>query len=141
MVTSERPKVETVEEGAPEWMCTFADMMSLLLTFFILLLSFSTLDIIKYKNALGSIKDAFGVKELVTGKEVVKKEQPLIAPGKGKFTEEYQREDTVKKLKEVMDWKRKSTLGRIKGVLWCVLQVMLCLMLDQLNSKKRHFQY
>ncbi|MGF1508456.1 MAG: OmpA family protein [Myxococcota bacterium] len=47
--------------GAPAWMATFADLMSLLLTFFVLLLSFAELDIIEFKTALGSVKDALGV--------------------------------------------------------------------------------
>ncbi len=37
-------------QGAPEWMVTFSDCMTLLLTFFVLLLSFSTLDDKTYKN-------------------------------------------------------------------------------------------
>lgn len=41
-------------------MATFADLMSLLLTFFILLLSFAEMDIVKFKNAMGSISSAFG---------------------------------------------------------------------------------
>ncbi len=48
-------------EGAPEWVVTFGDMMSLLLTFFILLLSFSTMDVLRFKEMSGSIKQAFGV--------------------------------------------------------------------------------
>ncbi|MBU0681542.1 MAG: OmpA family protein [Proteobacteria bacterium] len=47
--------------GAPVWMCTFADLMSLLLCFFVLLLSFATMDQAKYKMVAGSMKDAFGV--------------------------------------------------------------------------------
>ncbi len=47
--------------GAPAWMATFADMMSLLLTFFILLLSFAEMDIVKFKDALGSIQESLGV--------------------------------------------------------------------------------
>ncbi len=46
--------------GAPAWMATFADLMSLLLTFFILLLSFAEMDIVKFKDALGSINEAMG---------------------------------------------------------------------------------
>ncbi len=42
-------------------MTTFADLMSLLLTFFILLLSFANMDVIKFRDAQGSLKDAFGV--------------------------------------------------------------------------------
>jgi chemotaxis protein MotB len=46
--------------GAPAWMATFADMMSLLLTFFVLLLSFATMDIVKFRDAMGSIQQALG---------------------------------------------------------------------------------
>jgi len=46
--------------GAPAWMATFADMMSLLLTFFVLLLSFAEMDIVKFKDAMGSINEALG---------------------------------------------------------------------------------
>ncbi len=51
------------EPGAPKWVVTFGDMMSLLLCFFVLLLSFSTTDIIKYRKVVGSLKDAFGIAE------------------------------------------------------------------------------
>lgn len=47
--------------GAPEWMVTFSDMVTLLLTFFILLLSFANTDAEKFRDMLGSVKDAFGV--------------------------------------------------------------------------------
>lgn len=49
------------EEGAPGWMVTFADLMSLLLTFFILVLSFANMDIVRFRDMLGSIQQAFGV--------------------------------------------------------------------------------
>jgi len=42
-------------------MVTYGDMMSLLLTFFVLLLSFSTLDNRKVKEVLGSLREAMGV--------------------------------------------------------------------------------
>lgn len=53
------------EEGAPEWVVTFGDMMSLLLCFFILLLSFSETDAAKYKDVGGSLEKAFGVQSIV----------------------------------------------------------------------------
>ncbi len=48
-------------EGAPAWMATFGDLMSLLFVFFVLLLSFANMDVVKFKDALGSMRDAFGV--------------------------------------------------------------------------------
>ena len=53
--------------GAPAWMATFGDLMSLLLTFFVLLLSFANMDIIKFEKAMGSMRDALGVKVRDTG--------------------------------------------------------------------------
>lgn len=55
------PEPCNCEPGAPKWMVTFGDMMSLLLCFFVLLLSFSTVDVIKYRQLTGSMKDAFGI--------------------------------------------------------------------------------
>lgn len=46
-------------------MVTFGDMMSLLLTFFIMLLSFANMDMTKYKEVLGSVEKAFGVQAQV----------------------------------------------------------------------------
>ncbi len=43
------------------WMATFADLMSLLLTFFVLLLSFANMDVVRFRVVLGSVRDAFGV--------------------------------------------------------------------------------
>ncbi|MBT4211119.1 MAG: type VI secretion system protein TssL, partial [Porticoccaceae bacterium] len=45
----------------PGWMASFADLMTLLLCFFVLLLSFSEMDVIKYKQVAGSMRHAFGV--------------------------------------------------------------------------------
>ncbi len=47
--------------GAPVWMTTFADLMSLLLTLFVLMLTFAKMDVEKYQQLAGSMKNAFGV--------------------------------------------------------------------------------
>lgn len=47
--------------GAPLWMATFADLMSLLLAFFVLLFSFSSTDDKLFVEVGGSLRDAFGV--------------------------------------------------------------------------------
>ncbi len=49
------------EEGAPEWMVTYGDMMSLLLTFFILIVSFSSIQESEYQKAMGSLRGALGI--------------------------------------------------------------------------------
>ncbi|CCH47665.1 flagellar motor protein MotB [Pseudodesulfovibrio piezophilus] len=49
------------EEGIPAWMATFADMVTLLLCFFVLLLSFTNSDVTNFKMMMGSIQDALGV--------------------------------------------------------------------------------
>ena len=55
------------EEGAAPWMATFSDMATLLLTFFVLLLSFANMDVQHFRVALGSVKEAFGVQFKVYG--------------------------------------------------------------------------
>ncbi len=47
--------------GAPEWMTTYGDLMSLLLTFFVLIVSFSSVQMVEFQKALGSLKGALGV--------------------------------------------------------------------------------
>lgn len=47
--------------GVPAWMVTYGDMMTLLLCFFVLLFIFSKTDMEKYRSAVGSIREAFGV--------------------------------------------------------------------------------
>ncbi|MDH3223857.1 MAG: hypothetical protein OEO23_09080, partial [Gemmatimonadota bacterium] len=59
-VGGEDEVVEAVEEGAPAWMMTFGDMMSLLLTFFILLFSMSSIEVEKFKAATESLAEALG---------------------------------------------------------------------------------
>jgi len=54
-----------VDKGAPRWVVTFGDLMSLLLCFFVLLLSFSEMDRQKYKQVAGSMEKAFGVQRKV----------------------------------------------------------------------------
>lgn len=55
------PKVKPKQSGNGGWIVTFADLMSLLLTFFILLLSFSKTDIQKYQLLAQSLASSFGV--------------------------------------------------------------------------------
>jgi chemotaxis protein MotB len=76
---------EEVEEGAPAWLATFADLMSLLMCFFVLLLSFSEMDIQKYKQVAGSMKSAFGVQRDIKADQIPKAESVIMkefSPGR-----------------------------------------------------------
>jgi len=59
-------------EGLPAWMGTFADLMSLLMCFFVLLLSMATMDANRFKKMAASLNDAFGVQRQVIAYEIVK---------------------------------------------------------------------
>jgi len=56
--------------SAPAWMVTFSDLVTLLLTFFVLLLTMASMDKTKFSKMTGSLKSAFGVIELITQKDV-----------------------------------------------------------------------
>ncbi len=58
--------------GIPAWVLTFADLMSLLMCFFVLLLSFAEMDVQKFKQIAGSLKVAFGVQRDIKAVEIPK---------------------------------------------------------------------
>src|ERR1700688_3011763 len=51
--------------GGHGWFVTFADLMGLLVAFFVMLVAFSTQDQVKLQIVAGSMRDAFGVQERV----------------------------------------------------------------------------
>ena len=65
-------KCDCPPPGAPLWLATFADLMSLLMCFFVLLLAFSEMDVMKFKQIAGSMKYAFGVQNKVEVKDIPK---------------------------------------------------------------------
>ena len=64
---------ECPPKGAPAWMATFADMATLLMAFFVLILSFAEFNVPKFKQISGSLKNAFGIQRTV----------PVVEPPKG----------------------------------------------------------
>lgn len=61
-VEEEKPeKKEECPVGAPAWMVTYSDLVTLLLTFFVLLLSMASMDPVRFLEASSSLKDAFGI--------------------------------------------------------------------------------
>ena len=69
---SNPPECKCPPAGLPAWMGTFADLMSLLMCFFVLLLSFSEMDVLKFKQIAGSMKFAFGVQNKIEVKDIPK---------------------------------------------------------------------
>jgi len=74
------------EGGAPEWMVTYSDMVTLLLTFFVLLYSFSNIDLQKFNAFLASFQGqgilSFGnapFEEFASGTEFEAAERPLAS--------------------------------------------------------------
>src|SRR6476659_3768119 len=51
--------------GGHGWFVTFADLMGLLVAFFVMLVAFSTQDAAKLQVVAGSMRDAFGVQDRV----------------------------------------------------------------------------
>jgi chemotaxis protein MotB len=61
LANNRKNKAEEKGPGAPLWMITYGDMMSLLLCFFVLLFSFSTLDLVKFRSVIVELQGALGV--------------------------------------------------------------------------------
>ena len=62
---TQRRLPEMRRRRAPAWMATFADMATLLMAFFVLLLSFAETEVPKFKQVAGSLKQAFGIEKIV----------------------------------------------------------------------------
>jgi len=53
------------------WLITYGDLMTLLMTFFVLLLTFSSIQLSKFKKAMGSLRGALGVLEIDRGEKII----------------------------------------------------------------------
>ena len=56
-----KPKQEDPPKGSPAWMSTFSDLMNLLLCFFVLLFSMSTVDTEKFEMVVQSLQSTFSI--------------------------------------------------------------------------------
>ncbi|MBT8140155.1 MAG: flagellar motor protein MotB [Gammaproteobacteria bacterium] len=70
MLDDDEHECDCPPEGLPAYMGTFADLMALLMCFFVLLLSFAEMDVLKFKRLAGSMKTAFGVQREVKANEI-----------------------------------------------------------------------
>src|SRR5210317_980170 len=55
----------------PPWLITYSDLITLLLTFFILLMSMADLDPVRFTEASNSLKGAFGIRPRPPGSETI----------------------------------------------------------------------
>ena len=62
------------QSGVPGWMVTFADLMALLVVFFVLIISFSIQDKEKLQVVAGSIQEAFGIKDVSKKRGIIEVE-------------------------------------------------------------------
>jgi len=115
------------KSGAPAWMATFADMATLLMAFFVLLLSFAEMNVPKYKQIAGSMKAAFGVKRVVpvisipTARSLVKQEftpavaQPTVIDRKRQRSDEMTKKNVVAKTEEKRsDFKTEQSFRKLE---------------------------
>ena len=65
-----------IKQGLDDWVMTYGDMMSLLLTFFVLIVSFSSMQETKFNQAAASLADAFGV--MSSPESVIEFNRPII---------------------------------------------------------------
>jgi chemotaxis protein MotB len=107
------PQKDDDEGGGGGWLMTFADLMSLLMSFFVLLLSFSEMDVQKYKQVAGSMQSAFGVQreikadEIPKGTSLVTKEFSPGRPDPDVLINEM-RQDTTDETKSTLDFDKES---------------------------------
>lgn len=66
--------------GAPAWMATFSDLVTLLLTFFVLLYAMSKQDTSKFESVAGSIRKAFAGNAMKVGETIQLGKSPDDSP-------------------------------------------------------------
>ena len=96
--------------GAPEYMLTYGDMMTLLVTFFVLLISFSSTQAAKFNSAAGSLKGALGVLS-AQGTYIKQPSLPYTKVGKG-----YHDKEMKKIIQETKNMAEKSGINEMVKV-------------------------
>lgn len=102
MGKSKEPFAQKCVKGAPMWVVTFGDLMSLLLCFFVLLLSFSETDKQKYKQVAGSLEKAFGVQRAEPVMEIPKGMTMIAKDFDQAIIESRIEEEIGKEIKEIL---------------------------------------
>lgn len=98
--SSRKKKEEEPGSGTPGWMVTYGDMMSLLLTFFILIVSFSSIQEVEFDKAMGSLRAALG---LVPHKGKIQRTLHYISKARDKAGMEEMIEQVIKLKREIAE--------------------------------------
>lgn len=105
--------------GPPPWIVTFADLMVLLMCFFVLMLSFSEMDVAKFKLMSGAMHEAFGVQTEVIADDSPKGtslEASEFSPGRPEPTDENEvRQHTVDSDMNTLDVGLQQRLAELKA--------------------------
>lgn len=99
-----RKKQKDEGGGSPAWMTTFSDLMTLLLTFFILLYSFSTLDAVKFKNVASALQSVLlgEAKPTIFPNDIPPGDAPINPPLPMEKTNENELETEMMQLYEIV---------------------------------------
>lgn len=103
-----KKKEDEVKKGAPAFMNTYGDMMTLLLTFFVLLFSMSTIDAAKFQAVIASFEGALGV---LDGAQTITENNNILGNGVQQFPSDSQldfeaaakADEALNKLKEEIE--------------------------------------
>lgn len=77
-----KKKEDEPKKGAPAYMNTYGDMMTLLLTFFVLLFSMSTIDAAKFKAVIASFEGSVGI---LDGADTINENANILGNGVSQF--------------------------------------------------------
>jgi chemotaxis protein MotB len=94
-MSSKKKRPVIIKQGLDGWVMTYGDMMSLLLTFFVLIVSFSSMQEAKFKDAAMSLRKAFGV--MVQPQSVIEFNDPLMP----KYETQKPRPDLLTEVREL----------------------------------------
>ncbi len=130
-------KKEECPAGVPLWVVTYSDMVTLLLTFFVLMLSMANMDKVKFTAATKSLQKAFGFHS--TAQQTQFSLPVLPSPPKSKFSPLLQ-QDTVNLYKKIeSDFKMSKTINDIdiikKGDDTIVLRIKDIILFDHGETK------
>lgn len=98
--------------GAPLWVLTYGDCMSLLLCFFVMLQAYSTLELEKFNQAMSSLKGALGVLPY----QQSSRPAPIVQqrPSRGEIKTRGKRSKAVSALKKVVEENKMSGIIKVR---------------------------